>query len=398
MAFNYQDYLRHLLLGFFRTKNTHRRLGGTRIRFWVVFLLSYPVLVLTSWICLGLDNLLFPGFRRVSVREPLFIIGNFRSGTTFLHRLLSMDTDHFTSFKTWEIYFAPSVTQRKFWRGAALVDRFVGSPVLRRIRAGQERLFGPIEMHRIRLEEPEEDEGLLLYLWAGLFVWFFSPHSDVGDSYAYFDQALPFYKRRRCLRFYESCVKRHLYAHGTNKRLVSKNPSFSPKVRSLLQVFPTARFVYLARDPKTMLVSELNWLSYAWHYFADPLVRYPFRDEVVRMARHWYLYPLSQLRRLPETQYRIYSFAALTCATEATVQDLYEHFAIPRHDGVAMPVRRSGNVDGTAPSAGLADVGLTDEFVLREFAEVYRSIPFRSMKPIAVPERIAAGEMAARLR
>jgi hypothetical protein len=309
-----------------------------------------------------------------------------------------MDTDRFTSFKTWEIYFAPSIIQRKFWRGAAMVDRFLGSPVLRRIRTGQERLFGPIQMHRIRLEEPEEDEGLLLYLWSGLFVWFFSPRSEVGNAYAYFDQALPYYKRRRCLRFYESCVKRHLYVHGPGKRIVSKNPSFSPKVQSLLQVFPGARFVYLARDPKTMLVSELNWLSYAWHYFADPVTRYPFRDEVVRMARHWYLYPLSQLRRLPDSQYRIYTFAALTCATEATVRDLYDHFAIPRQPGVAMPVRRSGNVDGTAPSTGLLDVGLTEEAVHRYFAEVYRCIPFRSMEPLVISGRFVHNEVAGRLR
>jgi hypothetical protein len=397
MAFNYQDFFRHLILGLFRTKNTHMRLGGTRIRFWVVFLLSYPVLTVTSWICLGLDNLLYPKFRQVSVDEPIFIIGNFRSGTTFLHRLLSKDTDRFTSFKTWEIYFAPSITQRQFWRGASLVDRFFGSPVLRRIRTEQERLFGPIRMHRIRLEEPEEDEGLLLHMWAGLFVWFFSPRSEVGEAYAHFDRDVPFYKRRRCLRFYQSCVKRHLYVHGPEKRLVSKNPSFSPKVRSLLQVFPDARFVYLARDPKTMLVSELNWLSYAWHYFASPSARYPFRDQVVRMAHYWYLYPLAELLRLDDTQYRIYSFGTLTRATEATIRDLYDHFAIPRQVGVTMPVRRSGNVDGTGPSVGLAEVGLSEESVLRDFAEVYRLIPFRTIGPITVAPGSSNAAVVARL-
>lgn len=36
----------------------------------------------------GLDHLIYPGFRRIPLDRPVFIIGNPRSGTTFLHRFL----------------------------------------------------------------------------------------------------------------------------------------------------------------------------------------------------------------------------------------------------------------------------------------------------------------------
>ena len=39
-----------------------------------------------------LDTILFSGYRRVVIREPLFIIGNFRGGTTLMYRLLAADS------------------------------------------------------------------------------------------------------------------------------------------------------------------------------------------------------------------------------------------------------------------------------------------------------------------
>lgn len=36
-----------------------------------------------------LDHLFFPGFKKVEVKRPVFIIGHPRSGTTFIHKLFT---------------------------------------------------------------------------------------------------------------------------------------------------------------------------------------------------------------------------------------------------------------------------------------------------------------------
>ncbi len=56
------------------------------------------------------------------IEAPVFIIGNFRSGSTLLQRLLAKDEEHLTAMTTLEIYIAPSITQRVFWKAAGKVD------------------------------------------------------------------------------------------------------------------------------------------------------------------------------------------------------------------------------------------------------------------------------------
>ena len=41
-----------------------------------------------SSLTLRLDRIAFPGYRQQPIDRPIFIVGNPRSGTTFLHRLL----------------------------------------------------------------------------------------------------------------------------------------------------------------------------------------------------------------------------------------------------------------------------------------------------------------------
>ena len=66
------------------------------------------------WNCFGslVDALIFPSWKAIEVQEPTFIVGNARSGTTWLHRLLAKDNHTFTSMKTWELLFATSITYK----------------------------------------------------------------------------------------------------------------------------------------------------------------------------------------------------------------------------------------------------------------------------------------------
>ena len=73
-----------------------------------------------------LDDIFFPGYRTIEVKEPVFLVGIARSGTTFLHRLLAEDTEHFTTFMYWELILTPSIIERKCLGVVARVDRALG--------------------------------------------------------------------------------------------------------------------------------------------------------------------------------------------------------------------------------------------------------------------------------
>ena len=116
MPFQCKRFILLLYKTVFATRGTDARLTPRRILVLLVLFPSYVTMLLVNWACLGLDELLFPRFRKQKIVRPLFIVGPPRTGTTLLHRLLAKD-DQFTSMRTWEILFAPSIVQKRFWLG-----------------------------------------------------------------------------------------------------------------------------------------------------------------------------------------------------------------------------------------------------------------------------------------
>src|SRR6185503_19857658 len=63
------------------------------------YVLFFTVLYWLMWFIVlfgrALDHILFPGFKRQVVREPVFIVAPPRSGTTLTQKLLSLDDERF---------------------------------------------------------------------------------------------------------------------------------------------------------------------------------------------------------------------------------------------------------------------------------------------------------------
>ena len=79
--------------------------------FLILFLVIYPPILIINRIFLFLDYILIPEFEKAKVKQPIFIMGVNRSGTTFFHRLLSK-SNQFSTSKTWDLII-PSLSLRK---------------------------------------------------------------------------------------------------------------------------------------------------------------------------------------------------------------------------------------------------------------------------------------------
>jgi hypothetical protein len=270
------------------------------MRFVVYFSLLFSVLWISSQIGFLIDKVLFYRFKKQKINHPVFIIGNFRSGSTLLYRLLAQDEMNFTAMKSWEIYTAPSITQRKLLRGLQTIDDILGGRLTKRFSDWNASQFGDIRIHAVSTFEPEEDEGLFLQLWYGLFVWFFFPSEFEQGWFDNFDRVIPEPVKRRVMEFYRGCIKRHVFAHGCNRTYLAKNPSHTGKLDSLLAEFPDAKIIYLYREPGQMIASTMSWFSFALHYFCDLSEKYPFKHKTMQMARNFYTYPLERLQQEPE--------------------------------------------------------------------------------------------------
>jgi len=378
MTYNFRLLWRTTYRSFFAAKNSPARLTRKRILFLLMFYTIWPIGSLVHWICFFLDDIFFPGHKTQAIEKPLFIIGNLRSGSTFLHRLLSRDTVAFTSLTTWDIYLTPSVTQKKITKFFSKLDNKWGGHVHRLLHAFDERTLGKLKIHRISFFQPEEDENILLHIWDSFWVSFMFPFMDEMPNYQHFDEALSPKRRRRIMKFYKSMLQRHMYVTG-KKYFVAKNPAFSPKIATLLELFPDARIIYLARNPLDMLPSTVSWINYARRQFTDPKEKYLYLDEIVDLTQHWYRYPLQYLDEHPSPRHLILNYDDLIQRPEQVIRSFYEQFGYPDKPGLDRIVDEAVKETMSFHSDhfySYEEMGFTHRQILETYADIFERFGF----------------------
>jgi hypothetical protein len=239
-------------------------------------------LQLLHWLCLALDHLVFPAFRRQSIERPVFVLGVPRSGTTFLHRSLAADPA-FTTTRTWELLLAPSLCQRYLIRILVALDRRCGGPLHSVLGWLVHRAAARLDdIHPVGLDAAEEDYLALLPAAGCFFASLAFPASPglaaLGDI-----TTLPEARRRRLLDHYHRLLQRHVFAHG-GRQLLSKNAAFASWGDDLMHRFPGATALVCIRDPLHAVSSQVSALQAARTTFAID----PAGTELPRVFREHY--------------------------------------------------------------------------------------------------------------
>lgn len=288
-----------------------------------------PALATLHAICFALDPILYPRLRETEVREPVFIVGHARSGTTLLHRIMAEDPGRFSFFRLYEM-FLPSLLEKKLVRFVGRVDAaLLRGAIRRRVANWDEKKFRSTQgIHATGLWAPEEDDFILtLSCYSGFWIVLL-PFMGELDFY-HLDKRPP-RVRRRIMRFYKECVRRQLYLNGPEKTHLSKNPTFCGRVESIIETFPDARFVVPVRDPLATIPSLLKLLHLSW----TSRDREP--EQIRRSLRvladqsfHSYTYPLEVLERHPETRSLVVDYRNLVAEPMATVEATYKALGLP---------------------------------------------------------------------
>ena len=180
----------------------------------------------------------------VIAHAPIFILGHWRTGTTFLHSLLAQDRDigYVTLFQT----LAP----RAFFVGRWTIQPLVA------LRAPETR---PMDNVSIDMDGPQEEEFALAHISHQSFYsgWYFPREMEsLFRKYALFE-GLSETEHEEWRRAYLYVLKTAT-RHSNGKRLVIKNPVNTCRISALLELFPDAKFVHICRDPYTVFKSSLR--------------------------------------------------------------------------------------------------------------------------------------------
>ena len=184
------------------------------------------------------DRQLYPKIAQQQIREPLFIVGLPRSGTTLLHSLLAADPDHRCPLM-WEVRSPtpPTVADEKSRiQRATRSCKFFNwlAPGFRYVHA----VGAEVPQECISLMTPTfmSDQFDAMYYVPSYRAWFFQ--QDLRPAYEY---------HRRFLQ--------HLEFRRAGRRWILKAPTHMFAMPALLSVYPDALFVQTHRTPVDAMAS-----------------------------------------------------------------------------------------------------------------------------------------------
>lgn len=179
--------------------------------------------------------------------DPVFILGHWRSGTTFMHNVFSCDK-HFGYNTTYQTVFPHLM----MW----------GQPFFKKNMSWLMPDKRPTDNMELAVDLPQEEEFALANMMPYTYYnfWFLPKYmQEYADKYLLFDGITP-----EELKVFEETfvklIKISLWnTHGT--QFLSKNPPHTGRVKELVKMFPHAKFIYLMRNPYTVFESTRSFFT-----------------------------------------------------------------------------------------------------------------------------------------
>jgi hypothetical protein len=221
----------------------------------LVVFAAFSVLRSIVWLCMRLDSLFFPELSRTRVERPIVLVGNPRTGTTFLQRFL-VDRGFGAGMDLFLMLYPSLVLQR-------ILRPFM--PLLERISPAR---YHSTEAHQTSLSSVETDDVAVLFRHLdGFFLYGFFLSFDEPDLLPYFDpqvrdtSARDFAWLDAVWRRSLVLERAHGVASGKARRNVAKLFSLSPRLPQFIQRFPDAQILYMVRDPLAVIPSSMSLVT-----------------------------------------------------------------------------------------------------------------------------------------
>jgi hypothetical protein len=331
-----------------------------------------------------LDHILYPDFRRQEIRQPIFIVAPPRSGTTFLQRLLAQDRSTFAPVLMYQTIF-PSITIQKLIHSVAQASRQKGHLLFDIFSWIERHCFGGWDgMHKMRFTQPEEEAGFFVYTFVTEAIYLLFPFVRALWGAGFADD-LPLRQQKKLMKYYRSCLQRHLYLNGPDKVLLSKATQFSGSILCLQREFPDARIINILRNPRESIPSHISVFFTVWQWI-DPSIRKsgPESREYAELAAAWFLHlEKFAISARPERYYRIL-YPDLVQNTERSIQSIYRRFDLPLSAQAKRQIQSDARLAVDYKSSHLytmTEYGLSPEWLRRELGGLMKRHRFSASIP-----------------
>lgn len=257
---------------------------------------------------------------------PVFILGHWRSGTTMLHNLMTLNP-RFTFLNLYECFFP----------GHFLLTQKVLAPLTEWLLPEKR----PMDNVAVAWSAPQEDE-IALAVWTTLSPYLMPAFQGRMNVYERFlDPAEMSELERRIWKDALLTLLKKL-AMRRNGMCVLKSPTHTYRVPTLLEMFPDAKFVYVYRDPRAVYQSTIHLRKML---FAENTLG-ELRPEVWS-EETLYLYEKA-IRRFEDTKRLIpegnlleLRFEDLEKTPATVLEKMHASLSLPGWDEAELPIRKA---------------------------------------------------------
>ena len=174
---------------------------------------------------------------------PVFILGHWRSGTTYIHELLGKDPQ-FCYVSLWNTLLPDSFLVLESTKD--LLSRFLPS----------ER---PMDSIKVEIDGPYEEEAgiAVLCLWSFFHGLHFPRNAEEQYIKSIHYNGLNTHEKKQWDESYLRFMKTVTYANN-GRRLLLKDPANTARIPTLLKLFPDAKFIHIRRNPYKVYLSTIK--------------------------------------------------------------------------------------------------------------------------------------------
>lgn len=245
---------------------------------------------------------------------PIFILGHWRSGTTLLQNLMSLDRQ----------FTFPAVFQCNY-----PFTFLSNEPKIKKLYANSDSQERPMDHVKVTPLSPGEEEFALavLTLKSPLLAWIFPRRELFYDRYLTFEGVNPLEidEWKASFVFF---IRKLSYRH--QRQLLLKSPPNTGRIKLLLEMFPDAKFIHISRNPYVVFQSTRRLYQKA---LSNAMLQRPdhfsLNQGIIRRYDLMYKAYFEQRELIPSQNLIEVQYETLEADKLLTIERIYQQLDLP---------------------------------------------------------------------